>query len=99
MECDVNYDMKIVKSIILSPDFKYYDFSKRSLLYSFFNENLNIYYSSFDFNNKKVLTVASLGDYTLNFSAYGATELTVLLTKFYFYLKKSLYAIWMMKLL
>ena len=70
-----------------------YIFPKYSKIYPFTNEDLIGCFNSYDFNNKRCLTVLGSSDQALDMYLRGASEITTfdinVLTKYFFYLKKA----------
>ena len=62
-------------------------------LYSFTTENIKDYISSFDLNNKSLLTVGSSADQAINAILNGCKDVTIMdinpFVKYYFNLKKA----------
>ncbi len=87
-------DIKGAKNIIDGKNYhSNYIFPKYSKIYPFTNEDLIGCFNSYDFNNKRCLTVLGSSDQALDMYLRGASEITTfdinVLTKYFFYLKKA----------
>ena len=83
-----------IKKMIENNIIKHHKDNKYSYIYMFTNENINAILKKINMNNKDVLTVASSGDQAFNFILDGASNISLFdinyLTKYYFYLKKTM---------
>ncbi len=90
---DINKDLQTVDNLINNREHNRWNLSNLTWIYPFTNENIKAFFSNFDFQDKKCLTILSGGNFVFDMYLKGANEITTFdvnpLTYYFFHLKKA----------